>query len=142
MKTILAVCSAFFLLVSSHGVSASPECGDFLRAIANPPSSIEFVSCESKPKSQGAPLKAIYRVEGRSAHDVEQYLHRELGVQGKLKFVCCVWEVRGETFYKDKKTGLGYHIRMGSEETIHNKREEWSKIGYFYITVVHLREPL
>ncbi|WP_371928896.1 DUF4952 domain-containing protein [Pseudomonas sp. LD120] len=68
--------------MSSHCVSGSPECGDFLRTIANPPNAIEFVSCESKPKSQSAPLKAIYRVEGEIAHDVEQYLHRELGVQG------------------------------------------------------------
>ncbi|MGZ0783436.1 DUF4952 domain-containing protein [Pseudomonas saponiphila] len=132
----------FFLMTASNGASASIGCGDFLRGIASPPDTIEFVGCESEPTKQGAPLTALYRVKGKDALAAELYLDKKMGVTERMKFVCCVWEVRGETYYEDKNTGLGYHIRMGSEETIHNKREEWSKIGYFYITVVHLREPL
>ncbi|MGC5699555.1 DUF4952 domain-containing protein [Pseudomonas sp. NFXW11] len=121
---------------------AAPVCADFLREAGDPPAVLEFVRCESAPQDQGAPLTATYRVKGRDAHQVERYLQRHWGVQGDLKFACCGWETKGFTFYREPRSGRGYQIGMGSEETLYNRREQWPKIGYFYVTVVLYTEEI
>ncbi|NBF05374.1 DUF4952 domain-containing protein [Pseudomonas sp. Fl5BN2] len=142
MKVMFRVCLACWFWMFSSAVSASPECADFLRAMADPPKSLEFFRCESEPKHQGAPLTASYRVKGKDAHEVERYLQQEMGLEGELKFVCCGWETAGFISYRDKATGRQYQFGMGSEETPYNQRLEWDKIGYFYVTVVLYTEEI
>ncbi|RXU66912.1 MULTISPECIES: DUF4952 domain-containing protein [Pseudomonas] len=142
MRVFFSICVSVLLCLSSHVASAADECGDFLRAMVGVSDTIEYVKCDSEPERQSAPLTALYRIKGRDAQAVEQYLHDKFGVSEYLKFVCCLWEVRGMTSYEDKKTGITYHIRMSSEETIYNKRDDWGKIGYFYITVVRFMEDV
>ncbi|WP_080963201.1 MULTISPECIES: DUF4952 domain-containing protein [Pseudomonas] len=142
MKVFSSIYVSIFLCLSSHVAFAADECGDFLRAMVGASDTIEYVKCDSEPERQSAPLTAIYRVKGSDAQAVEQYLHEKFGVGEYLKFVCCIWEVRGMTSYEDKKTGIWYHIRMSSEETVYNKREDWGRIGYFYITVVRFMEDV
>lgn len=142
MKLMFRVCWAGLFWMISSAASASPECADFLRAMAEPPPSLEFLRCESAPASQGAPLTASYRVKGRDAHEVERYLQREMGLEHDLRFVCCGWETQGFISYRDKASDRRYQIGMGSEETPYNQRQDWDKIGYFYVTVVFYTEEV
>ncbi|WEK26213.1 MAG: DUF4952 domain-containing protein [Pseudomonas protegens] len=142
MKVMFRMGFACLLLMVSGAALAAPECGDFLKAMTDPPKSLEFFRCESTPQDQGAPLTASYRVKGKDAHEVERYLQRELGVQEGLRFVCCGWETKGFISYRDRKTGRNYQIGMGSEETPYNRRQDWHKIGYFYVTVVLYTEDI
>lgn len=142
MKVMFNLGLACLLWLVCSAAAAATECGDFLRAMTDPPKSLEFFHCESQPEDQGAPLTARYRVKGQDAHQVERYLQRELGLQERLKFVCCGWETKGFISYRDKKTGRHYQIGMGSEETPYNQRRDWHKIGYFYVTVVFYTEDI
>ncbi|NMY72095.1 DUF4952 domain-containing protein [Pseudomonas sp. WS 5414] len=142
MKVMFNLGLACLLWMVCSAAAAATECGDFLRAMTDPPKSLEFFHCESQPEDQGAPLTARYRVKGQDAHQVERYLQRELGLQEELKFVCCGWETKGFISYRDKKTGRHYQIGMGSEETPYNQRRDWHKIGYFYVTVVFYTEDI
>lgn len=142
MKVMFNLGLACLLWLVCSAAAAATECGDFLRAMTDPPKSLEFFHCESQPEDQGAPLTARYRVKGQDAHEVERYLQRELGLQEGLKFVCCGWETKGFISYRDKKTGRHYQIGMGSEETPYNQRRDWHKIGYFYVTVVFNTEDI
>ncbi|QZI71193.1 DUF4952 domain-containing protein [Pseudomonas protegens] len=142
MKVMLNLGLACLLWMGCSAATAATECGDFLRAMSDPPKSLEFFHCESQPEDQGAPLTARYRVKGQDAHQVERYLQRELGLQEGLKFVCCGWETKGFISYRDEKTGRHYQIGMGSEETPYNQRRDWHKIGYFYVTVVFNTEDI
>lgn len=142
MKVMFNLGLACLLWLVCSAAAAATECGDFLRAMTDPPKSLEFFQCESQPEDQGAPLTARYRVKGQDAHQVERYLQRELGLQEGLKFVCCGWETKGFISYRDKKTGRHYQIGMGSEETPYNQRRDWPKIGYFYVTVVFYTEDI
>ncbi|MBF0642835.1 DUF4952 domain-containing protein [Pseudomonas protegens] len=142
MKALFKGCLAGVLWMLSSGAWAAPECADFLRDATDPPQVLEFVGCESAPQYQGAPLTATYRVEGRHAHEVERYLQRLSGEASYLKFVCCGWETTGFTYYRDKTTGRRYQLGMGSEETPYSRREQWGKIGYFYVRVVLYTEEV
>ncbi|MCY7260464.1 DUF4952 domain-containing protein [Pseudomonas protegens] len=142
MKVMFNLGLACLLWLVCSAAAAATECGDFLRAMTDPPKSLEFFHCESQPEDQGAPLTARYRVKGQDAHQVERYLQRELGLQEGLKFVCCGWETKGFISYRDKKTGRHSQIGMGSEETPYNQRRDWHKIGYFYVTVVFYTEDI
>ncbi|MHC5785861.1 DUF4952 domain-containing protein [Pseudomonas idahonensis] len=142
MKVMFNLGLACLLWLVCSAAAAATECGDFLRAMTDPPKSLEFFHCESQPEDQGAPLTARYRVKGQDAHQVERYLQRELGLQEGLKFVCCGWETKGFISYRVKKTGRHYQIGMGSEETPYNQRRDWHKIGYFYVTVVFYTEDI
>ena len=142
MKVMFNLGLACLLWLVCSAAAAATECGDFLRAMTDPPKSLEFFHCESQPEDQGAPLTARYRVKGQDAHQVERYLQRELGLQEGLKFVCCGWETKGFISYRDKKSGRHYQIGMGSEETPYNQRRDWHKIGYFYVTVVFYTEDI
>ncbi len=142
MKVLFRGCLVGLLWLFSCGAWAGPECADFLRAGAKPPQVLEFVGCESEPQAQGAPLTATYRVEGRHAHEVERYLQRLTGQMGDLTFVCCGWETKGFTSYRDKASGRQYQLGMGSEETPYNRRGDWHKIDYFYVRVVLYTEEV
>lgn len=142
MKVMFNLGLACLLWMVCSAAAAATGCGDFLRAMTDPPKSLEFFHCESQLEDQGAPLTARYRVKGQDAHQVERYLQRELGLQEGLKFVCCGWETKGFISYRDKKTGRRYQIGMGSEDTPYNQRRDWHKIGYFYVTVVFYTEDI
>lgn len=142
MKVLFNLGLACLLWMVCSVAAAATACGDFLRAMTEPPKSLEFFQCESQPKDQGAPLTARYRVKGQDAHEVERYLQRALGLQEPLRFVCCGWETKGFMSYRDKRTGRSYQIGMGSEETPYNQRQDWHKIGYFYVTVVLYTEDI
>ena len=142
MKVLFNLGLACLLWMVCSVAAAATACGDFLRAMSEPPKSLEFFQCESQPQDQGAPLTARYRVKGQDAHEVERYLQRELGLQEGLRFVCCGWETKGFMSYRDKRTGRNYQVGMGSEETPYNQRRDWHKIGYFYVTVVFYTEDI
>lgn len=142
MKVLFRGTLAGVLWLFSSGTWAAPECADFLRASADPPQVLEFVECKYTPQQQGAPLTATYRVEGRHAQEVESYLRLISGETNYLKFVCCGWETTRMTYYLDRRAGRTYQLSMGSEETPHNRRERWHKIGYFYVTVVLYTEDV
>ncbi|MEN5091083.1 DUF4952 domain-containing protein [Pseudomonas protegens] len=142
MKVLFNLGLACLLWMVCSVAAAATACGDFLRAMSDPPKSLEFFQCESQPQDQGAPLTARYRVKGQDAHEVERYLQRELGLQEGLRFVCCGWETKGFMSYRDKRTGRNYQVGMGSEETPYNQRRDWHKIGYFYVTVVFYTEDI
>ncbi|MFK3646107.1 DUF4952 domain-containing protein [Pseudomonas protegens] len=97
MKVMFRMGFACLLLMVSGAALAAPECGDFLKAMTDPPKSLEFFRCESRPQDQGAPLTASYRVKGKDAHEVERYLQRELGGAGGAQV--CLLRLGNEGFH-------------------------------------------
>jgi hypothetical protein len=113
------------------------SCGDFLASMQKKPSGLEFQSCRQRTDLQGHPDRADYRVAGSHAAAVETFLSKELGVK-KLQRTCCVWEsVRNP--YRDKR-GRRFEITMATEETTIDKKNQWAKIPYFYVTVSLYKE--
>jgi hypothetical protein len=54
-----------------------------------------FVECELVKANEH--LRAVYIVRGTDSEEVEEQLRTEYGL-GKLKFVCCRWEVEDQQF--------------------------------------------
>ena len=118
------------------------ECRDFLADLGLKQDYMEFERCISSPESQGAPMEAVYRVAGRDAAQAEQFMQERFAIPA-LKFVCCYWEMGTyRVRYIDKRTGVDYYMSISSEETLHNQREEWGEIGYFYISVEVFRKEI
>ena len=87
-------------------------------------------------------MEAAYRVTGRDAACAEQFMQEWFAIP-PLKFVCCYWEMGVYwVSYRDQRTDVEYYVRMSSEETLHNQREAWGDIGYFYIAVEVFREKV
>ena len=113
------------------------SCEDLLASLGKKPDALEFVGCKERSDLQGAPLQASYRVAGAQAADVEGSLAKELGLK-TLKRTCCLWEST-ENSSRDKD-GRSVVITMATEETTVDRREDWGKIPYFYVTVNLYRE--
>ncbi|MGP0175214.1 DUF4952 domain-containing protein [Pseudomonas sp. NCHU5208] len=125
----------FFAVLSALAGCAKAElrCGDFLAQLSDKPDFVEFQGCTQDVDAQGKPFVARYRVKGSDAREAEQYMSRSFGLP-TLQFICCGWDST-PYFYRDKATGQGYMLGMGSEETPINKRDAWPEIKYFYINV-------
>ena len=76
------------------------------------PKELEFIACK---EGEGQLIvEARYRVAGKEAGKVEQYLIKKYGV-GKLKFYCCGWEPENGKNGQIKNTKLtkintDYHL--------------------------------
>lgn len=121
------------LLVLAGCAKAELRCGNFLAQLSDKPDSVEFLGCAQDVDAQGKPFVARYRVTGLDAPEAERYMSHDFGLP-TLKFICCGWDST-PYFYRDKSTGLGYMLGMGSEETPINKRDAWPEIKFFYINV-------
>ncbi|CEL29018.1 MAG: DUF4952 domain-containing protein [Pseudomonas sp.] len=112
---------------------AKPRCDDFLAKLSDKPDFVEYVECTQNNDEQGKPLIARYRVKGSDALEAEKYMNQTFNLP-MLRFICCGWD---STFYSyhDKKNQRWYLLGMGSEETPVNKRNSWSEIKFFNITV-------
>ncbi len=127
------------ILVSAE-IVAHPPCGDFLKLHNKKPKYLEFIQCEKTQNAQIPTLQATYRVKGKYASGVEKYLIDMFGMQ-PLQKICCIWEtmpnLEGKR-YGSLKSGwkFYYSIDMGAENQPDvEKREDWSKIDWFYVTV-------
>nr|WP_254865687.1 DUF4952 domain-containing protein [Leptospira santarosai] len=90
---------------------------------------------------------ATYRVKGKYASEVEKYCIDTFGMQ-PLQEICCYWgpmiDSKGqyEGFLKSGWNGFYYTIDMGAESSGSDKREDWSEIDWFTVTVeLSLRDP-
>lgn len=128
---------ASVIAIAACANRADGSCGDLLAAIDKKPANLEFVECKERSDLQGAPQRASYHVTGAHAADVESYLAKELTVKA-LHRTCCVWEST-ENSFRDKDGRL-FVIAMSTEETTIDRREEWSKIPSFTVTVSRYRE--
>jgi len=57
---------------------------------------------------------------------------KEFGIK-KLNRTCCVWEST-QNFYRDANEQAS-EISMATEETLLDKRDQWPKIDFFYVTI-------
>jgi hypothetical protein len=136
---LLAVCAWLLLgLVPSFG-SAKPRCENFLKLLSKQPKNLSFLECKNGHSAQIKVLRATYRVTGIHAASVENYFAKQTRMQ-RLKFVCCIWETvpdkAGNRYgYLKSQFEFDYEIDMGSGETLYNKRTDWNKIPWFYVTV-------
>ncbi|MDC1324426.1 DUF4952 domain-containing protein [Flavobacteriaceae bacterium] len=67
------------------------NCGDLLEMYAEKPTELEFIKCEKKTKSAQVLCEASYKVAGKDAEKIENYLVDKYGM-GKLYFTCCGWD--------------------------------------------------
>ncbi|WP_263911849.1 DUF4952 domain-containing protein [Achromobacter sp. 79A6] len=116
----------------------TPGCEDFLAALGDKPDFIEYQGCRLEMRVQGKPLVARYRVDGAAAALAESYLRRQFGMP-PLQFQCCGWQTPPQ-FWRDLRTGEGYTIGFGSEETLLSSRSQWSQIPSFHIRVERYTE--
>jgi hypothetical protein len=128
---------ALVIAIAACANRADGSCGDVLAELEKKPDTLEFVSCKERSDLQGAPQQASYRVAGVKAADVEGFLTKELALKA-LQRTCCLWEST-ENAFRDK-AGRPLVITMATEETTIDKREDWGKIPYFYVTVSRYRE--
>ena len=144
-----------FLLFFSWRISAQPICGDFLAMSEKKPPQLEYLDCTEGKDAQLRVWRARYRVAGRYARQVEDYLVKETGMQ-PLSHVCCIWEpipMNGNRYGyiphkqwpdgspESRDTLLTYYeISMGSEESLINQREKWHAIDWFYVDVTFFLE--
>jgi hypothetical protein len=128
---------ALFIAIAACANRTDGSCGDLLAAIDKKPANLEYVECKARADLQGAPQQASYRVTGAHAAEVESYLAKELSVTA-LHRTCCVWESTENSFRS--KEGRLFVIAMATEETKIDRREEWSKIPSFTVTVNLYRE--
>jgi hypothetical protein len=140
LKIIVLVCYAWLLLgfVPSFG-SAKPQCGNFLKLLSKQPKDLLFLECNNGHSAQIKVLRARYRVAGIHAASVENYFVKQTRMQ-RLKFLCCIWETvpdkAGNRYgYLKSQFEFDFEIDMGSGETLYNKRTDWNKINWFYLTV-------
>ncbi|WP_081100500.1 DUF4952 domain-containing protein [Leptospira noguchii] len=136
----------FIFLFLANTVSAHPPCGDFLKLHRKKPKYLEFIQCKKTQNAQIPVLQAKYRVRGKYASEVEKYLIDMFGMQ-PLQHICCIWEPmlnsEGERYgsLKSGWKGLYYVIDMGADnEPGVDRRADWSKIKYFFVTVELLLE--
>jgi hypothetical protein len=118
---------------------AQPTCGDFLARMKKKPAHLTYVSCKAFPDDQGKPLRATYRVSGRSAAATEAYFVHAFGMR-RLKRSCCQWDGPARQF-RDAR-GREYSIRMASDETPRASRSAWRRIASFEITVETFTEEI
>lgn len=137
---IIVLCSVWLLFgfVPSYG-SAKPQCENFLKAFAKQPKHLLFLECKSGHSAQIKVLRARYRVAGVHAASVENDLVKQTKMQ-RLKFVCCIWETvpdKAGNRYGHLKSQFefDFEIDMGSGETVYNKRTDWNRIPWFYVSV-------
>ncbi|ASV11196.1 DUF4952 domain-containing protein [Leptospira santarosai] len=138
---------AFFLLFFTSAVFAHPPCGDFLKQHGKKPKHLEFVKCIKEQDRQIPTLVAIYRVKGKYASEVEKYCIDNFEMP-PLQKICCYWgpmidsKGRHEGFLKSGWNGFYYTIDMGADSSGSDKREDWSEIDWFTVTVeLSLRDP-
>ncbi len=84
-------------------------------------------------------MRATYDVDGGHAAAVETYLIRATGLHS-LKRSCCQWDSAPASFDDDQ--GGQFMISMVSEETSVSRREAWSEIATFHVTVEMLTEEI
>jgi hypothetical protein len=143
MKRLTAwvlVCFACLFFGSSFSLGgAAPQCGNFLKLLSKQPKHLSFLECKSKHSAQIRVLRARYRIAGIYGISVEDYFVKHARMQ-RLQFLCCIWETvpdkAGNRYgYLKSKFGFDFEIDMGSGETVYNKRTDWEKIDWFYVTV-------
>lgn len=152
MKPYRLCLSVFFGLFClwSGNADANPVCGDFLAMAGKKPPHLEYRDCVEGKQAQIRVLRARYRVAGKYAHLVEEYLVKETGMQ-PLSHVCCLWESMpkdgkryGHLPHSQWPKGspesidpilTRYEISMGSGESLVSQRENWEAIDWFYVDV-------
>lgn len=143
---LMLVCLFLSWAVEPVAAGTEPVCGDFLAMAGKKTIHLEFMGCEPDKNAQLRVLRALYRVPGRDAIEVEKYLVAETGMK-PLSFICCFWEpIPGEGgrygyLPHDQWPGSEdailnqYEVSMASEETLHNTRAKWPQISWFHVSV-------
>lgn len=108
-----------------------PGCKDFLSELALKPEGLEFVRCEKVEETPAVLLKAYYSVSGKTAKSIENFMHKEFGLE-KLRFACCGWESRPTIYHDDK--GDTYTVNMYSRDEF-NFQKKWKDYDKFEVTV-------
>jgi hypothetical protein len=134
---------AFLLVMTSAGFLVAEDkpatCGDLLAELHKKPKNLEFMSCSRHMELQGKPWKAVYRVTGTHAAEIEQFLIREFRIK-KITHACCDWASTQNSYVA--KDGRVFIVEMGSGETLVHTREQWRKIPYFDVEVeLETEEP-
>ncbi|MNT69202.1 hypothetical protein D3C72_2075070 [compost metagenome] len=72
-------------------------------------------------------------MDGKHAQQAEAYLRRAYGLP-RLKRYCCAWDSTPHS-WRDRRTGYGYVLLMGSGETLVRTRDAWPRIDRFVVQV-------
>ncbi len=125
------------------------DCKDLMVELVDKPPEFQFLECKEEKQAPSDVLVARYRVPGKDAATVENFLQQKFNMS-KLRFLCCGWEpvfvkknnyLSGHGTYRDKR-GYYYKIIMFSEETLLNQRQDWKNIPFFYVTVTKFLDDL
>ncbi|BAZ31143.1 hypothetical protein NIES4074_36150 [Cylindrospermum sp. NIES-4074] len=142
-------------LVALFAVPASSQmylrsdinCKEMIVKLVEKSQKLQFLDCKETKSLQLNVLELRYKVAGKDAASVENFLHQKFKMS-KLRFLCCGWEpveVRenhnssGHGSYRDQR-GYYYEVSMFSGETLVNERRDWKNIPVFYVTVTKFLE--
>ena len=109
----------------------SSNCEDFLQELKPKPTELKYQSCKKVEETPAVLLKATYEVSGKKAKEIENFLHKEFGLN-RLRFVCCSWETSPITYESDN--GETYSIQMHSLDEFKHQ-EKWEDYKAFRVTV-------
>lgn len=94
-------------------------CEDFLSKLNKKPMQLKFEGCSAGFYANHHSVIANYRVAGKHAFDVQEFLHRVSGMPRLVKD-CCTWESTNPTTGKIggviREQGQTYFVRMESKE--------------------------
>lgn len=122
-----------FLLGAGGAQGAELACGDFLSQLGKKPAYLVYQGCQQNTERQDQPFEARYAVDGKHAQQAEAYLRRAYGLP-RLKRYCCAWDSTPHS-WRDRRTGYGYVLLMGSGETLVRTRDAWPRIDRFVVQV-------
>ena len=125
------------------GAEGGAACGDLLLDLQRKPPHLAFVGCRADVLYGLKALVADYQVEGRYAAAVEGYFMQVADLPA-LGFYCCGWDSIGKVGRDGllREGALSFEVSMGSGETLVNRREDWSRIPLFHVSVTrYLEEP-
>ncbi len=141
MKKVVPLFYLIALFTCHNVFSQSVKCGDLFMKYGEKPKELEFTMC--KEGEGQLILEAKYRVSGKEAEKVEQYLIKKYGL-GKLKFICCGWEPengkRGQIKNVElTKINADYHLLItmfaSAEKTDGGLELNRDKIRFFTVIV-------
>lgn len=142
----LVVTSAFCISFTApakadNEVVRGEPCGDLLADLKQESSHLDFLGCQEEMREPVRAQVARYRVAGSQAQAVERHFMKTANMPA-LVFLCCGWDSVGPKG-RDGWLQAGvehFTISMHSDETLFNRRADWSRIPWFNVTVIRYLE--
>ena len=120
-----------WILTPINAIAETSDCIDFLKELNLKPKELTFQNCKKVDHPPAVVLEATYTVSGKQAKTVEEFLHKEFGLE-KLRFVCCGFETRQATYFSNN--GDTYSMNMHSYDE-YNFQETWQDYKEFRVII-------